>query len=57
MSIVGVKSPEKIAEKTASSVASKATECLNAAVESKIAETIKAAKVVFANTDGMDTTQ
>ena len=50
--IDGVKAPESIVEKTVSSVASKATEGVKAAVESKIAEAVEAAKVVIADTDG-----
>lgn len=54
MGIDGVPAPVSIIEKpgSASSVASKATEGLKAAVESKIAEAAEAAKVVLADTDG-----
>ncbi len=52
MGIAGVEAPESIVEKTASSVASEATEGVKAAVESKIAEAVEAAKVVIADTDG-----
>ncbi|TVY35883.1 FK506-binding protein [Lachnellula subtilissima] len=52
--IEGVPAPVSIIEKPASvgSVASKATEGLKAAVESKIAEAAEAAKVILADTDG-----
>jgi FK506-binding protein 2 len=52
MGIDGVKAPESIVEKTVSSVASKATEGVKAAVKNKIAEAAEAAKVVIADTDG-----
>ncbi|EKD21802.1 peptidylprolyl isomerase [Drepanopeziza brunnea f. sp. 'multigermtubi' MB_m1] len=48
MAIAGVKAPEKIVEKP---VASKATEGIKAAVESKIAEAAEAVKVVISDTD------
>jgi len=52
--IDGVPAPVSIIEKPGStgSVASKATEGVKAAVESKIAEAAEAAKVVLADTDG-----
>jgi len=55
MGIDGVEAPVSIVESssgTASSVASKATEGVKAAVESKIAEAAEAAKVILADTDG-----
>lgn len=54
MGIDGVQAPVSIVEKpsSASSVASKATEGVKAAVESKIAEAAEAAKVILADTDG-----
>lgn len=60
MGIEGVKAPVSIVEKPieksstgkAESVADKATEGVKAAVESKIAEAVEAAKVVLADTDG-----
>ena len=55
MGIDGVPAPVSIIEKpgsTADSVASKATEGVKAAVESKIAEAAEAAKVILADTAG-----
>jgi len=52
MGIKGVAAPEKVIEKSASSVADKATEGVKAAVESKIAEAAEALKVTLADTDG-----
>lgn len=52
MGIGGVKAPESIVEKSASSVADKATEGLKAAAASKIAEAAEALKVTLADTDG-----
>jgi len=52
MGIDGVKAPEKVVEKSASSVADKATEGVKAAVASKIAEAAEAIKVTVADTDG-----
>jgi len=52
MGIAGVEAPKKIVEKSASSVADKATEGVKAAVESKIAEAAEAIKVTVADTDG-----
>lgn len=51
MGIDGVKAPESIVEKTASSTASEATEGVKAAVVDKIAEAAEAVKVVLADTD------
>ncbi|KAH8594746.1 FKBP-type peptidyl-prolyl cis-trans isomerase [Bisporella sp. PMI_857] len=52
MGIDGVPAPEKIVEKSASSVADKATEGVKEAVKSKIAEAAEAVKVTVADTDG-----
>lgn len=52
MGIDGVKAPENIVEKKASSVVDKATEGVKAAVESKIAEAAEAIKVTLADSDG-----
>jgi FK506-binding protein 2 len=52
MGIDGVKAPESIIEKTASSAAAEATEGVKAAVVDKIAEATEAAKVVLADSDG-----
>ncbi|TVY34142.1 FK506-binding protein [Lachnellula occidentalis] len=55
MGIDGVPSPVSIIEKptgSADSVASKATEGVKAAIESKFAEAAEAAKVILADTDG-----
>jgi FK506-binding protein 2 len=52
MGIDGVEAPEKIIEKSASSVADKATEGVKEAVKSKIAEAADAIKVTVADTDG-----
>jgi FK506-binding protein 2 len=50
--IKGVKAPESIVEKSASSVADKATEGIKAAAASTIAEAAEALKVTLADTDG-----
>ena len=52
MGIQGVPKPESIIEKSASSVADKATEGVKAAISSKVAEAVDAAKTVIADTDG-----
>jgi len=52
MGIAGVESPKSIIEKSASSVADKATEGVKAAVASKLAEAAEAVKVTIADTDG-----
>lgn len=52
MGIAGVEKPASIIEKTASSVADKATEGVKAAISSKVAEAVDAAKTVIADTDG-----
>lgn len=50
--IDGVEAQVPVVEKSASSVADKATEGVKAAVSSKIAEAAEAAKVVVTDTDG-----
>jgi len=52
MGIDGVEAPENIVEKSASSVADKATEGVKAAAASKIAEAAEAIKVTVADSDG-----
>jgi FK506-binding protein 2 len=52
MGISGVEAPESIVEKSASSVADKATEGVKEAIKSKISEVTEAAKVILADTDG-----
>ena len=52
MGIAGVEKPASIIEKSASSVADKATEGVKAAISSKVAEAVDAAKTIIADTDG-----
>lgn len=52
MGIDGVKAPESIVEKTASSVVAEATEGVKEAIVEKIAVAAEAVKVVLADSDG-----
>jgi FK506-binding protein 2 len=50
--IKGVEKPKSIIEKSASSVAEKATEGVKDAIKSKVADAAEAIKTVIADTDG-----